>query len=316
MDKNYIIFSGSGNPDLAVEIAKETGGRLGQALVSSFADGETRVELKENVRGRDVYIVQPTSAPANHLIMEALIMVDACSRASASSITLVMPYFGYSRQERKNAPRTPITAKLVADLYEAAGVSRVLALELHTSAIQGFFSVPVDHLFANSVFFDWLEKCREQKDWMVVSPDAGGVERARAMAKRLNCGLGIIDKRRDKPNESMVMHIIGDVKGKDCLIVDDIVDTAGSLVRGAQALHSAGAKSVQAAVAHAVLSGDAVAKIIDSPIQKLVVTNSIPLSAAAQVCEKIEQVSVGELLGQAVIRLQKHESISALFHEK
>jgi ribose-phosphate pyrophosphokinase len=307
-----IVFTGTSNPGLAKAICRYLDVPLGKAIVSQFADGETRIELQQNVRGSDVYLIQSTSSPANQNIMEVLFMVDACRRASARTITLVCPYFGYARQERKSAPRTPISAKVVSDLYEAVGVSRLLTLELHTAAIQGFFSIPVDHLFAKPVFSEYFHKF-ENEDMIVVSPDAGGVERARAFAKLLNCGLAIIDKRRDRPNESDVMHIIGDVAGKHCLIIDDIVDTAGSLTKAAASLKANGAVSISAAITHAVLSGPAVSRIEESCIEELIVTDSIPLSPLAAKCSKIVQISVAELLAKAIRRIHNQDSVSSLF---
>lgn len=310
MESGVLVFSGNSNRALSEKICSYLDIRLSPALVSSFSDGEIQVEIRENVRGRDIFIIQSTSNPAAHHIMEALVMVDACKRASARRITLVLPYFGYARQERKSAPRTPITAKLVADLYTVAGVDRILAMELHTSAIQGFFNIPVDHLFSKPVFGPYF---KDRKDLMVVSPDAGGVERARAYAKYYDCGLAIVDKRRDQPNESAVMHIIGDVKGQSCLIVDDIVDTGGSLCKAAQALMEAGAVDVSAAITHPVLSGAAVAKIEESCLTELVVTDSIALSAAAESSSKIIQLTLSELLGKAIRRIHHDDSISSLF---
>ncbi len=310
MDAELIVFSGNANRPLAERICTWLDIPLGEATVSKFSDGETRVELHNNVRGRDVFVVQSTSQPANQHLMEALIMADACHRASAARVTLVAPYFGYARQERKSAPRTPITAKLVADLIQAAGIDRVLTLELHTSAIQGFFNIPVDHLYAKPIFSSYFE---QYENMIVVSPDAGGVERARAMAKHFNCGLAIVDKRRDKPNESAVMHIIGDVKGRNCLIVDDIVDTAGSLTKAAEALLAAGALSVKAAISHPVLSGAAIENLNKSKIQELVVTDSIQLTPEARSCEKITQLGLAELFGKAIRRIHNDDSISALF---
>lgn len=312
MDSELILFSGGANVPLAEKIADYLDIPLGKASVSKFADGETRVEIDTNVRGSDVFILQPTCNPANHQIMEVLIMVDACRRASAKQITLVVPYFGYARQERKSAPRTPITAKLVADLIEASGVTRVLTLELHTAAIQGFFTIPVDHLYAKPVFAEYFQKFHSS-EMIVVSPDAGGVERARAYAKLLDCGLAIIDKRRDRPNESAVMHIIGDIKEKHCLVVDDIVDTAGSLTKAADALRENGALSVSAAIAHPVLSGPAIERISSSCIEELIVTDSIPLSEEAKACKKIVQISLAELLGKAIRRIHNQDSVSSLF---
>jgi ribose-phosphate pyrophosphokinase len=310
MDSDLIVFSGNANRPLAEKICAWLDQPLGEAMVSHFSDGETRVELHENVRGRDVFIVQPTSNPANHHLMEAMIVADACHRSSAARITLVAPYFGYARQERKSAPRTPISAKLVADLIQSAHVDRVLTLELHTSAIQGFFNIPVDHLYAKPIFSSYF---RSQENMVVVSPDAGGVERARAMAKFFNCGLAIVDKRRDRPNESAVMHIIGDVKGKNCLMIDDIVDTAGSLSKAADALMSAGALAVRAAVSHPVLSGAAIENLSNSCIKELVVTDSIQLSPEARKCALITQLSIAELFGKAIRRIHNDDSISALF---
>jgi ribose-phosphate pyrophosphokinase len=310
METELILFSGNSNKQLADKIASYLDIPLGAALVGQFADGETRVELGCNVRGRDVYILQSSSYPANHYIMEAVIMADAARRASAGRVTLVMPYFGYARQERKSAPRTPITAKLVADLIEASGINRVVTLELHTSAIQGFFNIPVDHLFAKPIFASYF---RNLGDMIVISPDAGGVERARAMAKHFNCGLAIIDKRRDRPNESNIMHLIGEVKGKHCLIVDDIVDTGGSLTKAAAALMEQGAASVRAAISHPVLSTPSIERIQNSVLKEVIVTDSIQLSDEAKKCNKIVQLSVAELLGKAIRRIHNSDSISSLF---
>lgn len=310
MENDLVVFSGKSNKVLAQSICDHLDIKLGQAVVGRFSDGETRVELNENIRGRDVFIIQSTCSPVNENIMEALIMIDACRRASAKRITMVCPYFGYARQERKSAPRTPISAKLVADLFTVAGIDRMLVLELHTSAIQGFFNIPVDHLFAKPIFGPYFTA---SENFLVVSPDAGGTERARAMAKYYNCGLAIVDKRRDQPNESAVMNIIGDVEGKDCLIIDDICDTAGSLCKAADALMSKGASSVSAAITHAVLSGPAIQRVMDSSIKELVVTDSIPLSSEAQNCGKIKQLSLGELLSKAIRRIHNAGSISSLF---
>lgn len=310
MDNDLIVFSGSANRRLAQKICNYLDVDVGAALVDRFSDGEIRVELNENIRGKDVFIVQPTCAPANEHLMEALIMVDACRRASARRVTMVCPYFGYARQERKSAPRTPITAKLVADLFTVAGIDRMLTMELHTSAIQGFFNIPVDHLFAKPIFgphFKGLDNL------LVVSPDAGGTERARAMAKYYDCGLAIVDKRRDKPNVSTVMHVIGDVTDKNCIIVDDICDTGGSLCKAADALMENGARSVSAAITHPVLSGPAVDRINESALRELVVTDTIPLSEHAQASSKITQLTVAELLGKAIRRIHNAGSISSLF---
>ncbi len=310
-DAELLLFSGSANHELAQRISGFLDAPLCNAIVSHFSDGESRVEIQSNVRGRDVFIIQPTCAPANHHIMEALVMADACRRASAQRITLVAPYFGYARQERKSAPRTPITAKLVADLFTVAGYDRILAMELHTSAIQGFFNIPVDHLFAKPIFGPHFERYKE--NMIVVSPDAGGVERARGMAKHYGVGLAIVDKRRDRPNESEVNNIIGDVKGRDCLIIDDIVDTAGSLTKASDALMEAGATSVRAAICHPVLSGPAIERIQESSIKELVVTDSIPLSSEARKCSKITQLTIAELLAKAIRRIHQSDSVSSLF---
>ena len=311
MDAELIVFTGNANRPLAEKICDWLDMPLGEALVGQFSDGETRVELNSNVRGRDVFIIQSTSCPTNHHLMEALIMADACHRASAARVTFVAPYFGYARQERKSAPRTPISAKLVADLIQAAHFNRMLTVELHTSAIQGFFNIPVDHLYAKPVFASHFQR---GENLVVVSPDAGGVERARAMAKHFNCGLAIVDKRRDKPNESAVMNVIGDVRGKNCLVIDDIVDTAGSLTKAADALIEVGALSVRAAISHAVLSGNALENLRNSKIEELVVTDSIMLSPEAQACSKITQLSLAELLGKAIRRIHNDDSISACLY--
>ena len=310
MDAEMIIFSGNSNRPLSEKIASYLDIPLGAATVGQFADGESRIELGCNVRGRDVFIIQSTSAPANHNIMEAVIMADAARRASARTVNLVMPYFGYARQERKSAPRTPITAKLVADLITAAGVSRLITLELHTGAIQGFFNIPVDHLFAKPIFSTYF---RKTETMLMVSPDAGGVERARALAKMYDCGLALIDKRRDRPNESTVMNLVGDVKGKDCILVDDICDTAGSLSKAAKALMEEGASSVRACVSHAVLSGPAIETITNSALTEFVCTDSILLSPEANKCSKIVQLSIAELIGKALRRIHNADSISSLF---
>ena len=310
MEREVVLVSGNANRPLAKKIADYLDIPLADALVGQYCDGETRVELRTNVRGADVFIMQPTCPPVNHHIMEAIIIADACRRASAGCITLVAPYFGYARQERKSASRTPITAKLTADLIEVSGIERVLTLELHESAIQGFFNIPVDHLFIKPVF---AEHYRECSNLVVVSPDAGGVERARAMAKLFACELAILDKRRENPNESTILNIVGNITGKDCLIIDDICDTGGSLLNATAALLDNGAQSVRAAVTHAVLSGDAVAKLLTSQLQELLVSDSICLPLAATAGEKIVTRSVAELLGKAVRRIHNSESISKLF---
>lgn len=306
------LFSGNANIALAEDVAAHLGVGLGKAEVGTFSDGECCVEIQENVRGMDCFVLQSTSAPANTHLMELLIMVDALRRSSARRITAVIPYYGYGRQDRKVQARAPITAKLVADLITAAGTDRVLCLELHAGQIQGFFNLPVDNLYATPVL---LKAIRERigSDVAVISPDAGGVERARAYAKRLDTSLAIIDKRREKVNVSQVMHIIGEVEGRVCVMVDDMADTAGTLAEAARALREAGARSVYAVVTHPVLSGPAIKRIEESPIEGMVVTDSIGLRADARECKKVQVVSVAELLAEAIRRINNEESISSLF---
>ena len=306
------IFSGNAHTTLAKEICDFLKVPLGQAVVKTFSDGEVCVEIKENIRGRDVFVVQSTCTPVNHNLVELLIMIDAFKRASSGSITAVIPYYGYARQDRKAAPRAPISAKLVADLIAAAGATRVLCTDLHAGQIQGFFDIPVDHLYAMPVALDYIKETMGD-DLVVVSPDAGGVERARAYAKRLGAALAIIDKRRTGPNVAEVMHIIGDVEGKTAIIVDDMVDTAGTLTEAARALADNGAKKVCASCTHAVLSGPAIERIRNSCLEELVVTNTIPLSDEAIACGKIKQLSVAPLLGEAIRRIHSDESVSSLF---
>jgi ribose-phosphate pyrophosphokinase len=312
MLKPLTIFTGNANPAIAEAICKYVEIPLGRTELTHFSDGEIYVEIGENVRGANCFVVQSTSSPVNQHLMELLIMIDALKRASAGHIVAVMPYFGYARQDRKVKPRTPITAKLVADLIEAAGADRVLSMDLHAGQIQGFFGIPFDHLFAMPIMLDQL-RGRYGKDSVVVSPDAGGVERARAYSKRLKAGLAIIDKRRAAHNVSEVMNIIGDVKDRDCVIVDDIIDTAGTLINAAQAIVDAGAKSVSACASHAVFSGPAIERIADSALSEVIVTDSIPLSAEGEQCEKIKVYSVSRLLGEAVKRIHHGDSISSLF---
>jgi ribose-phosphate pyrophosphokinase len=281
--------------------------------VSRFSDGETFCEIRENVRGLDTYVVQSTCSPVNDNIMELLIMCDALRRASAAAITAVIPYYGYARQDRKVAPRTPITSKLVADLLVAAGVSRVVCVDLHAGQIQGFFNIPFDHLYSLPVFLDDYLKPRFSDETVFISPDAGGVERTRAYSKRLGASLAIVDKRRERANVSEVMHVIGDVKGRDCIIVDDIIDTAGTLCNAARAVMEHGAKRVVAVATHGVLSGPAVQRIQDSPLDEVVVTNSIPLSDEARASKKIKTVSIARLLGEAIRRIHNSDSVSSLF---
>lgn len=310
--KNMRLISGNAHPVLAEEMSKHLEIPLLDNVVKRFSDGEVWVEIKENVRHTDVYIVQPTSNPANENLMELLIMVDAMKRASASTITAVIPYYGYARQDRKTQPRVPITAKLVADLLTSAGVDRVVSMDLHAGQIQGFFNIPFDHLYALPVFLDYFKDVKAD-DLVVVSPDTGGAERARAYAKRLGAPIALIDKRRPKPNVSEVMHIIGEVKGKNCILVDDIVDTAGTLTSAAKALIENGAKSAVACCTHAVLSGPAIDRINNSVLEKLIVSNTIPLSEEAKKSEKIEQVSIAKLLSEGISRISQGKSVSSLF---
>ncbi len=309
---HFKVFTGNANPALAAEICYELGCPLAAVTVKQFSDGEVHLQIQENVRGADVFVVQPTCTPVDRNLMELLLMMDALKRASAERITAVLPYYGYARQDRKDRPRMPISARLVASLLERAGANRVLALDLHAAQIQGFFDVPVDHLFATPVMIDYFEESGGS-GLTVVSPDAGGVERARAFAKRLDSPLAIIDKRRTDVNVAEVMHIIGDVEGQDCLIVDDLIDTAGTLVKAAEALIKQGAKSVRACATHAVLSGPAVERIENSEIEEVVVTNSIPLSDTADSCRRIKWLSVAPLLAKAIQSIHEDGSVSTLF---
>ncbi len=312
MIKALTIFTGNANRELAEQICKCVEVRPGAAEVTTFSDGEIFVEIGENVRGVNCFVVQPTSTPVNQNIMELLVTIDALKRASAGSIVAIIPYFGYARQDRKVKPRTPITAKLVADLITAAGADRVLTVDLHAGQIQGFFNIPVDHLFAMPVMIDYLKQ-HHGKDSVLVSPDAGGVERARAYSKRLGATLAIIDKRREKANVSEVMNIIGEVKGKDAILVDDMIDTAGTLTNAAKALMDAGARTVSACATHAVFSGPAIKRIEDSPLSEVIVTDTIKLSDEGRACKKIKQLSVARLLGEAIKRIHHGDSISSLF---
>ena len=305
------IFTGNSNIDLVEEIARDLGTAMGKSLVKNFSDGEINVEIDESVRGMDVFVVQSICHPVNNNLMELLILIDALKRASAERITAVLPYYGYARQDRKVSPRAPISAKLIADLITTAGASRILTVDLHAGQIQGFFNIPVDHLFAAPVLLEYLKKLKN--DLVIVSPDAGGVERARAYAKRLNTSLAIIDKRREGPNVSQVMNIIGDVEGMVAIIVDDLVDTGGTLARAAYALMEKGAKTVYACCTHPVLSGKAVEIISGSPIEEMIVTNTIPLQEEAKACRKIKVLSVSSLLADAIRRIYEDESVSCLF---
>ena len=307
------IFTGNANPELAQKISAYLSIPLGQAVVKTFSDGEIYVEIKENVRGADVFVIQPTCPPVNDHLMELLIMIDALRRASARRITAVMAYYGYARQDRKVIPRTPITAKLVANLITVAGARRVLTIDLHAGQIQGFFDIPVDHLYAAPVLIRYLKEEFRGKDLVIVSPDAGGVERARAYAKRLDAGLAIIDKRRLRPNESEVMNVVGDVRGKVAIILDDMIDTAGTMCKAAEALAERGAKEVHGMATHPVLSGPALERIKKSPMKSVVVTDTIPLREEAQKLKKIKVLSVAELLGEAIRRIHNDDSVSSLF---
>lgn len=306
------IFSGNAHREMAQEIASHLNIPLSKADVKKFSDGELFVELKENVRGRDVFVVQPTCTPVNDHLMELVIMVDALRRASARRITAVLPYYGYARQDRKNAPRVPISAKVVAEMLMVVGVRRVLCMDLHAGQIQGFFNIPVDHLYAAPVILDYISTTFAN-NVIMVSPDAGGVERTRAFAKRINSGLAIIDKRRDKPNECEAMHVIGDVQGMTAILMDDMVDTAGTLCAGAETLIANGAKEVHAFCSHPVLSGPAIERLEKSPIKSVVVTNSIPLNEKSRNCSKIKVLSVSALLAEAIERIHNEDSVSSLF---
>jgi ribose-phosphate pyrophosphokinase len=307
------IFAGNSNIPLAQEIAGHLEVSLGEAVVETFSDGETKVEIKENVRGGDVFVIQSTCAPGNDHLMELLLMLDAFKRASAMRITAVIPYYGYARQDRKVLPRVPISAKLVADLLTTAGASRILTLDLHSGQIQGFFNVPVDNLYATPVLLDYIKQRLNRDEITMVSPDAGGVERARDFATRLNASLAIIDKRRAGPNVVAEMNIIGDVEGQVAVLLDDMVDTAGTLATAAEALKREGAKMILGCCTHAVLSGPAIEKINASPIEELVVTNSVPLQPQAQKCKKIKVLSVARLIAEAIRRTHDEQSISSLF---
>ncbi len=311
MPKGLKVFTGNANPEIAAEICAHLDIALGAAEVKQFSDGEIAVEIGENVRGADVFVIQPTCPPVNHHLMELLIMIDALRRASARRITAVMPYYGYARQDRKVRPRVPITAKVVADMLMVVGTRRVLCMDLHAGQIQGFFNIPVDHLYAAPVLLDHIRECFT--DVVMVSPDAGGVERTRAFAKRLNSDLAIVDKRRERANICEAVQVIGNVAGKTAVLLDDMVDTAGTLCSGAEILMRAGAKEVHACCSHAVLSGPALERIENSCLKSLVVTNSIPLRGKAKESEKIAVLSVGQLLGEAIKRINNEDSVSYLF---
>ena len=307
------IFSGNSNHSLAEKISTILSLPLGKAKVKTFSDGEIMVEIEENVRGRDIYIIQSTCAPTNNHLMELLIIMDALRRASAATITAVIPYYGYARQDRKAAPRTPITSKLVADLITTAGADRVVTVDLHAGQIQGFFNIPVDNLYAAPVMLEHLKTKFSSEEIVMVSPDAGGTERARAFAKRLGCTLAVIDKRRTGPNVAEVMHLIGDVKDKIAIILDDMIDTAGTLTQAAGALKLHGATRIYACATHGVLSGPAIDRINDSAIEEVLITDTIPLSANGRNLDKIKVLTVSELLAEAIRRIHEDESVSSLF---
>ncbi|MBW2566937.1 MAG: ribose-phosphate pyrophosphokinase [Deltaproteobacteria bacterium] len=309
---SLVVFAGNSNLELAGNICRHIGIGLGDAEVKRFSDGEVQIEIRENVRGKDVFVLQSTCAPVNEHLVELLLMIDAFKRASARRITAVIPYYGYARQDKKIAPRVPISAKLVADLIEVAGANRVITMDLHAGQIQGFFNVPVDNLFAAPVLLQYI-KNNFRNNTVVVSPDAGGAERARAFAKRLDSLMAIIDKRRDAPNKAEAMNVVGDVDGKIAIILDDMVDTAGTLTQAALALQERGASEVHACSAHAVLSGPAVERINESAIQSLVVTDTVPLGDKARECEKLRVLSVSKLLGEAIQRSHTGSSVSSLF---
>ena len=312
---NTVLFTGNANPALAHEIAQTLGVELGKAKVGRFSDGEVDVEIQQNVRARDVFVVQPTCAPTNEFLMELMIMVDAFKRASARRITAVIPYFGYARQDRRpRSTRVPISAKVVANLLQTVGVERLLTMDLHADQIQGFFDIPVDNIYASPVLLSDL-KSKAYPNLVVVSPDVGGVVRARALAKQLGSDLAIIDKRRAAANVSEVMHVIGDIEGRNCVIMDDMIDTAGTLVKAAEVLKERGAKRVYAYCTHPVFSGPAIERITKSQLDEVVITNTISLSDSALACKKIRQLSVAELLAETMLRISNEESVSSLFME-
>ena len=310
--KGYAIFSGNSNPTLADKICKYLDMPLGGADVKTFSDGEIQIEITDNVRSKDVFVIQSTCTPVNDNLVELLLMIDAFKRSSAKRITAVIPYYGYSRQDRKVAPRVPISAKLVADILTVAGANRIITMDLHAGQIQGFFNIPVDNLFAAPVLLEYM-RTHFNRTLVIVSPDAGGVERARAFAKRLRADLAIIDKRRDGPNQAKAMAVIGDVEGKVAVILDDMVDTAGTLVQAADAILKKGAKSIHACCSHPVLSGPAMDRIIESKMESLVVTDTIPLNKRAASCDKVKILSIAELVGEAIIRCHEGDSVTSLF---
>jgi ribose-phosphate pyrophosphokinase len=309
---DFAVFTGNSNPVLAKKICKYLGVQLGGAKVKTFSDGEIQIEIEETVRGKDIFIVQSTCPPVNDNLVELLLMIDAFKRSAASRITAVMPYYGYSRQDKKVVPRVPISARLIADLLTVAGTNRLITMDLHAGQIQGFFDIPVDNLFAAPVIIEYI-KSNFSNNLVIVSPDAGGVERARAYAKRLNTDLAIIDKRRDAPNKAIAMSVIGDVTDKVAVILDDMIDTAGTLIEAAYAIIEHGAKEVHACCAHPVFSGPAIDRIKNSVLKSVVVSDTIPLNSKAETCDKISTLSISELVGESIIRCHKGDSVSSLF---
>ncbi|RLC37201.1 phosphoribosylpyrophosphate synthetase [Candidatus Falkowbacteria bacterium] len=312
-DNGYVIFSGNSNPVLSQKICEYIGVPLGGEKVKRFSDGEIQIEIDENVRRKEVFVIQSTCMPVNDNLVELLLMIDALKRASAERITAVIPYFGYARQDKKVAPRVPISAKLVADMLAIAGAARIITMELHAAQIQGFFNIPVDNLFIGPIIIEYLKE-NFNDNMVIVSPDAGGVERARGVAKRVGAGLAIIDKRRDEPNKAKAMAVIGNVTDKTAVILDDMIDTAGTLCEAASSIIEAGAKEVNSVCAHPVLSGKAIENIEDSPLKKIIVTDTIPLNGKALKCEKIKVISVDELFGEAIKRSYSGESVTSLFY--
>ncbi len=312
MPNGIRLITGNANPELAKKVSEYLQTPLTETTVTTFSDGEIMVQIKENIRGSDAFIIQPTCPPVNHNIMELLLLIDALKRASARRITAVIPYYGYARQDRKVQPRVPISAKLIANLITVAGANRVLSIDLHAGQIQGFFDIPVDHLVALPVFLDYLRK-NNLENIIVVSPDAGGTERARVFAKKIDAPLAIVDKRRDAPNVSKVMHVIGDVKDKDAILIDDMIDTAGTITQAAKALLEKGARRVFAAATHGVLSGPAIERLNDSVLEKVIITDTVPIGDKKEKCPKIEVLTVAHLLGEAIKRIHEETSISSLF---
>ncbi len=313
MPEGIKLFTGNAHKELAKEVAAYLDIPVGDATATTFSDGEIMVQINENVRGTDVFVLQPTCMPINYNIMELLLIADALKRASAKRITAVMPYYGYARQDRKVQPRVPIAAKLVADLITAAGINRILTMDLHAAQIQGFFNIPVDNLYASPVLLDYVQEKYTTKKLVIVSPDAGGVERARAFAKMLQCSIAIVDKRREAANVSQIMNVIGEVEKKDIIILDDMIDTGGTIIQAADALTKKGARQVVAACTHAVLSGSAIEKVNNSAIKELIVTNTIPFDSKKEQCKKLTVLSIAPLLGEAIKRIHEESSVSSLF---